>query len=451
MAKSKIPLFIPMVSPKKLNTSFEKVRTDSTQLAAKTTMEEAYKGFHDGDGNFVEQFQSTGFDQRIFELYLYAYFTEAGFQVSQTHDRPDFLLERYGLEIAVEVTTTNPSSNPQFLDTNGRSPTAEEIKRLQMDELPIRLGSPLYSKVQKRYWNLPHVTGKPLVIAIQSFHDDSALFFSSAAISTYLYGFRHHASRDEQGNLEVLANSIESHEVGTKKIPSSFFEQPETEHISAVIFTNSGTVPKFLRMGYQSGLHDGNTTVLFHGKFLNTDPNAEIPLTYTYDLDDPPFIETWGHGLEVFHNPKALYPLPSEYFPDAIEHRLEGSSVITDMRFDPPHPLTSLTHVFNQAHFTTFLNGVEGYGVWRISYETFRRLSQRGETGLHQELMWFASSDHRILGFIAVDLQDEDFIVAIFEHRQGQPYELVECEMSIPTEDAALTMLIHKLETLINI
>ena len=35
--------------------------------------------FQDVDGNFVQQFQSTGFDARLWELYLYALFTEQGY------------------------------------------------------------------------------------------------------------------------------------------------------------------------------------------------------------------------------------------------------------------------------------------------------------------------------------------------------------------------------------
>ncbi|MDE5446246.1 MULTISPECIES: hypothetical protein [Bradyrhizobium] len=35
-------------------------------------MQAVFADFHDADGNFVEQFQTIGFDARIFELYLHA-------------------------------------------------------------------------------------------------------------------------------------------------------------------------------------------------------------------------------------------------------------------------------------------------------------------------------------------------------------------------------------------
>lgn len=33
-----------------------------------------------------------------------------------------------------------------------------------------------------------------------------------------------------------------------KQIPSGFFNLPDAENVSAVLFTNTGTIPKFLRM-----------------------------------------------------------------------------------------------------------------------------------------------------------------------------------------------------------
>ncbi|MFA4839875.1 MAG: glycosaminoglycan attachment protein, partial [Candidatus Neomarinimicrobiota bacterium] len=61
----------------------------------------------------------------------------------------------------------------------------------QENAMPIRFGSPLYSKLQKRYWDLPHVTGHPLVFAIADFHDDQSMLWSSTSLIDYLYGFRY--------------------------------------------------------------------------------------------------------------------------------------------------------------------------------------------------------------------------------------------------------------------
>jgi hypothetical protein len=70
-------------------------------------MNEVWATFDDADGNFVEQFQTTGFDARTFELYLGAYFRRSGFTVDRSFARPDFIIERDGNRAAVEVTTSN--------------------------------------------------------------------------------------------------------------------------------------------------------------------------------------------------------------------------------------------------------------------------------------------------------------------------------------------------------
>ena len=75
-------------------------------------MRELLAEFSDPDGNFVQQFQTYGFDQRIFELYLDALFREAGAKIDRSHDRPDFTLSKDGKEVVayVEATTANPDT-----------------------------------------------------------------------------------------------------------------------------------------------------------------------------------------------------------------------------------------------------------------------------------------------------------------------------------------------------
>jgi len=65
--------------------------------------------YDDADGNFVEQFQTTGFDARMWELYLFAALTEANFVVARPRPAPDFLVRGLTGEFALEATTINPS------------------------------------------------------------------------------------------------------------------------------------------------------------------------------------------------------------------------------------------------------------------------------------------------------------------------------------------------------
>jgi hypothetical protein len=54
-------------------------------------------------------------------------------------------------------------------------PTAEEFadhRARVAHEIPIKIGSALYSRLRKRYWELPVVQGRPFVIAVEAFHPE---------------------------------------------------------------------------------------------------------------------------------------------------------------------------------------------------------------------------------------------------------------------------------------
>ena len=77
--------------------------------------------------HFVEQFQTSGFDARIFELYLHAYFESSGYVISRTRSNPDFILTRQRATVAVEATTSNPSGGAQSLQNFGKQPNRAGI------------------------------------------------------------------------------------------------------------------------------------------------------------------------------------------------------------------------------------------------------------------------------------------------------------------------------------
>src|SRR5206468_2426679 len=118
----------------------------------------------------------------------------------------------------------------------------------------------------------------------------------------------------------------------------------DAEHVSAVLFTNSGTNPKFTRMGYQTGYGCDAIRVLRSGFSFNPDPDAMDPTFFRYDMDDPPFVERWGQGIVVLHNPQCLHPIPKDFFVDAVQ----GYVVDGMFRCDHPfwHPISSKTLVF---------------------------------------------------------------------------------------------------------
>lgn len=42
-------------------------------------------------------------------------------------------------------------------------------------------------------------------------------------------------------------------------------------------------------------------------------------MQFAYDLRCPPFPEQWASGACLFHNPRALYPIPDGFIDDAFE------------------------------------------------------------------------------------------------------------------------------------
>jgi hypothetical protein len=85
------------------------LRSRAASEAARWMMDDIYASFVDADGNFLEQLQTTGFDARVFEFYLYAYFLRTRLLVPRANPVPDFLVSSSDLTAAVEATTVNPS------------------------------------------------------------------------------------------------------------------------------------------------------------------------------------------------------------------------------------------------------------------------------------------------------------------------------------------------------
>ena len=128
--------------------------------------------------------------------------------------------------------------------------------RLLKDYMPIKFGSPLFSKLKKlnsEYKKLSHVKSRAFILAVADFHGESSMTWSSSALTAYLYGIRHTWTKDSSGKLNIETISIKTHHWKHKTITSNFFSQPGAEHVSAVLFSNSATLSKFNRMGELAG------------------------------------------------------------------------------------------------------------------------------------------------------------------------------------------------------
>lgn len=453
-------LFDPVVPPERLHPAFVQIAAGPGSELTRLMMEEVFASFEAADANFIEQFQTSGFSARVFELFLYAYFTSLGARVDRAAERPDYLVTQGGVTIAVEATTANPTQVPgnPTAPIVGFDPTAaeqdeDEVRKRIDHEIPIRVGSALFSKLKKRYWELPHVKGRPLVLAVEPFHAHDALLFSSSAVAQYLYGVRQTGWHDEAGQLTIDTQPIVAHRLGEKEIPSGFFALPGAEHVSAVLFTNAGTVSKFTRMGYQAGFHRGNVLVFRNGTAHDPDPNAADPATFAYRLDEQPGEEPWGSGVEIFHNPRALHPVPADYFGDAAQTFLKGG---IPTPFVPPFlPFASMT-------IRTFLDfeslrPVEDRpdGVGTIMRREFDRYDFASRPAYatddipFSEVAWFADRMRTVLGTVLRWHGQERYGLVILQQDQGRSWRAVDTGDDYDSLDAAATEAVSRMQRLL--
>lgn len=317
-------LFTPLVAKQKLNPNFLKINPnpDGTDHHEPTrrALQASFDCLPKPDGNFIKDFQTTGFDARVWELYLSETFRSVGLSIEQPNDRPDFLVRnRRGDEVWVEAVTANASQVSAPTAKSESSPWEE------LDDVAIKLGGPLSDKLKKKYWELPHVTGKSLVLAIADFHDPTFHLRSSVnTLERYAYGLEATLTSELGDSVTYTQEEIGVH-VGRKTIPSGFFDLEGSENVSALLFSNAGTVAKFSRMGFREYPVPGMIIARF-GFEYDEDPVAILPAYFSYFVDDEP--EAWFEELVVLMNPKAKHPLPEMFFGPVATATCENKEIV---------------------------------------------------------------------------------------------------------------------------
>jgi len=451
-------LFQPIVAREKLHPDFECLRTSPGAEPARRMLDEIYQDFDDPEGNFLEQFQTTGFDARYFELYLFTYFSRSGFVVDRSHPNPDFLVSRDRLIVAVEATTVNPSTSGALSKLRKKigELSPEELREYLQNELPIRFGSPLFSKLKKRYWELEHCHGIPLVLAIEAFHEDESLALSDYALTQYLFGLKQSGSWSPLGTLQIETTELQEHQVGDKCIPSNFFSQPDAEHISAIIFTNSGTNAKFARMGYQHGIGCDVIDMTRIGFCYNQDPDAMDPTFFSYNLDEPPLVEPWGQGLVVLHNPNCLHPVPRDFFVHALQGYVEDG--IFKANYQGWHPIWSKTLILYLGDVKKELakrlpRRTPRHAIGAITKQEFQAtcgFAVPDPNPISEEHGWFSDETGTFLGVIIRDKIDNDWGYVVLARDQYFQFRAIKVESSLPTRDQARIELQLKIAELLS-
>ncbi|MCC6920055.1 MAG: hypothetical protein IT548_12700 [Alphaproteobacteria bacterium] len=322
----------------KLHPYFKILRDEPSKHPARTVLAAISPWLRSFDANLVKEFQESQFDQRLWEVYLWATLRDQGYDVEH-HEAPDLVVSSPLVKFSIEATTVAPSKSGP-LATHPEPSTPHEFLEFLANYMPMKFGSPLVSKLNKvdaagrHYWQKPGLEGIPFVIAIADFHQPAnteehklgSMTYSQNGLYAYLYGTR--VSVEKQGDQIVLKNTpVTEHTYNGKTVPSGFFDLPDAENISAVVFTNAATLSKFDRVGVMAGFCPPDHKYIRVGHRFDPAPEALEGIPFSSDVSDPTYEEYWGDELQVFHNPKAVRPLPPEAFPDAAHFFYEDGQL----------------------------------------------------------------------------------------------------------------------------
>lgn len=302
--KKAFQIFDPAVSHKKQHPDFAHLdRTPAFSPAKEIIAEIAYT-FEDPDGNYIQQFQTDGFDARLWEFYLYAALHENNFSIDRDFHAPDYICSKYGAPLVLEATTVNPTQDGEVIK--------EDPDGIEMaNYMAIKFANALYSKLQKRYWELDHVKDKPLILAVADFRKPEGIHYSAKFLQEYIYGQRQSRAGDT-----YTYTPIQEHVYRDRKKPSGFFSLPDSENIAAVLFSDGGTISKFNRMGKLAGFGSQEVKMLRIGHRYETSKSPDTTV-FRVMVDSSVYTETWSEGIYIFHNPRAKYPVNPNLFPDA--------------------------------------------------------------------------------------------------------------------------------------
>ena len=335
-----IDFFDPIVPEDRLHPSFKALTSQEGFSPAKELIASMMHYFGNPDGNFVEQFQTTGFDARIWELYLFATFHELGVAFDNSHAAPDFHCIGVGSEFLVEATTVNPTMQNGRVTALPPTETNEEERNFFQNYLPIKYGSVLFNKLRREYWNLDHVRGKPFGIAVQDFITPTSMTSSGRSILEYVFGQRQDPTTTRQRTIP-----IENHSYGDKVIPSGFFYLPTAENVGAVFFNPAATISKFNRIGLLAGFGSDRVQMTRVGNWYDHSTGTIEASFRRQEVRVGEYEESWVEGLNVMLNHRANVPFDPDLFQGAAIHYQENDHGEVRSFLPQNHPFGSMTQI----------------------------------------------------------------------------------------------------------
>lgn len=301
-----------------------------THHVALWLLNQLYLAMPNPDDNWTGDCQTGNFHTRMWEAQLFAALREQGHEVTQPFPSPDFhIRNRRGSEAWIEAVTANPAEPYDHYNAGRFIPPGDMRERL-LGPMAVRFAKTLRSKMAKGYERMPHVAGKPFVLALADFQAPMSMLWSREALVCYLIGI--FATVVEQDGRRMAVGEKVETLLGSEKIPAGFFRDPANAGVSAVIFTNACAISKLNRVGISAGANSNGYRYIRTGEFGDRTEGALKGIPFCMDVTSaeyrklwhPYSYEPWSAEIEVFHNPNAAHPLPDDLLPEATHHREIG-------------------------------------------------------------------------------------------------------------------------------
>jgi len=327
---------------------FELLRRPTHHLAA-WALNQLYLALPNPDKNWASDCQTINFHTRLWEAQLLAAFREQGLLVTQPYESPDFCIaNRRGDEAWVEAVTANPQVPYEHVNApQSRPPEGREA--IFFGPAALRFAKTLGNKLDRRYDSLPHVVGKPFLIALADFQAPGSMMWSREGLIGYLYG-RGAEVVDVDGR-RVARPLPATHLLGPSAFPAGLFSDDRHAELSAVVFSNACSLAKLNRVMVSSGAAAEGLRYVRVGDFFDRSPGALKSIPFCLDVASeeyrslwPQHYEPWSAEMEVFHNPFARHLAPFEILPEAT-HWFEHDGEITCASHYEPAILWSRTYI----------------------------------------------------------------------------------------------------------
>lgn len=315
-----LDLFTPLVDDHKLHPQFRALRDLEYHWDTRLYINTLYNRMGRPSRTFIRHFQADGFHSHLFEIACFAYLESAGLKPEREHSSPDFLASKNGFGLAFEATTANPKIRASDISLFQMEELSKQvIEEKSIVEFPRRMASILNKKLRLNYDKLPQCEGKPLILMVAPFFEPGSVFYIDESLLNCLYGI----------NSETLG----------------FFSLDKAESISAIMYCNAFTVPRFFRLATTFD-ESANIIATREGWYCAPQPDGGIEMREYKFLMDDPFSpkESWAEGVTIFHNPNAQIPISTTLLPSSSHFSVQDGGLIREVHGF--HPLTSFMRMY---------------------------------------------------------------------------------------------------------